>query len=275
MLDTSVAHQARIYDYWLGGKDNFAVDREAGDRALELHPNIIHGVRANRAFLVRAVRYLAEEIGIRQYLDVGTGLPSANNTHEVAQKIAPESRIVYVDNDPVVLLHARALLTSRPEGACAYLDADARVPESILTEAAQILDLSQPVALMMLGLLQLIRDGVSGRRDADGRVAFRQLPGHLPSGGRHEPRRQARRSPARHAVGGKAGDAVPRRGRQVLRRPGDDRTRPGAGCEVAPRVADGGGRARLALGGRRPQAVTGYAASSGVTLTRLLASPPA
>jgi hypothetical protein len=158
MLDTSIAHQARIYDYWLGGKDNFAVDREAGDRALELHPNIIHGVRANRAFLVRVVQYLGGELGIRQYLDIGTGLPSANNTHEVAQRIAPDSRIVYVDNDPVVLLHARALLTSKPEGACAYLDADARVPESILAGAKGILDLSQPVALMMLGVLQLIPD---------------------------------------------------------------------------------------------------------------------
>jgi S-adenosyl methyltransferase len=158
MLDTSVAHQCRIYDYWLGGKDNFAVDREAGDRALELHPNIIQGVRANRAFLVRAVQYLAGEIGIRQYLDIGTGLPSANNTHEVAQKIAPDSRIVYVDNDPVVLLHARTLLTSKPEGVCAYLSADAREPESILAEAARTLDFTRPVALMMLGVLQLIPD---------------------------------------------------------------------------------------------------------------------
>jgi hypothetical protein len=158
LIDTSVAHQARIYDYWLGGKDNFAVDREAGDRALELHPNIVHGVRANRAFLVRAVRYMATEGGIRQYLDVGTGLPSANNTHEVAQKIVPSSRIVYVDNDPVVLLHARTLLTSNPEGACAYLDADARDPEAILAEAAKTLDFSQPVALMMLSILQLIPD---------------------------------------------------------------------------------------------------------------------
>ena len=158
VLDTSIAHQARIYDYWLGGKDNFAVDREAGDRALELHPNIIQGVRANRAFLVRAVTHLAGQVGIRQFLDVGTGLPSANNTHEVAQRIAPDSRIVYVDNDPVVLLHARTLLTSKPGGACAYLDADARVPETILTGAARVLDLSQPVALMMLGVLQLIPD---------------------------------------------------------------------------------------------------------------------
>jgi hypothetical protein len=158
LIDTSVAHQARIYDYWLGGKDNFAVDREAGDRAVAIHPNLIHGVRANRAFLVRAVRYLAKESGIRQYLDIGTGLPSANNTHEVAQDIAPDSRIVYVDNDPVVLLHARTLLTSKPEGACAYLDADARVPERILDQAEQTLDFTEPVALMMLGILQLIPD---------------------------------------------------------------------------------------------------------------------
>jgi hypothetical protein len=157
-IDISVAHQARIYDYWLGGKDNFAVDREAGDLALEIHPNIIHGVRANRAFLVRAVRYLAGEVGTRQFLDIGTGLPSANNTHEVAQEIAADSRVVYVDNDPVVLLHARTLLTSRPEGACAYLDADARIPEQILADAKQTLDLSRPVGLMMLGILQLIPD---------------------------------------------------------------------------------------------------------------------
>jgi hypothetical protein len=157
-FDTSVAHQARIYDYWLGGKDNFAVDREAGDKALAEYPHLVKAVRANRAFLVRAVRFLAGEIGIRQFLDVGTGIPTANNTHEVAQGIAPESRIVYVDNDPVVLLHAQALLTSNREGACAYVDADFRDPRKILTEAGKVLDLSQPTALMLLGILQLIPD---------------------------------------------------------------------------------------------------------------------
>ena len=125
-FDTSVPHVARVYDYWLGGKDNFAADRELGERTLQAYPNLVFSVRANRAFLARAVRFLAAEAGIRQFLDVGTGIPTADNTHEVAQRVAPESRIVYVDNDPIVLSHAKALLTSKPEGVCAYLDADRR-----------------------------------------------------------------------------------------------------------------------------------------------------
>jgi hypothetical protein len=157
-FDTSVANQARIYDYWLGGKDNFAADREAADRAVQINPGIIKGVRAGRAFLARAVRFLAGEAGIRQFLDLGTGIPTANNTHEVAQDVAADCRIVYVDNDPVVLLHARSLLTSKPEGACAYIDADLREPEKILTEAAGLLDFTKPVALMLLGILQLVPD---------------------------------------------------------------------------------------------------------------------
>jgi S-adenosyl methyltransferase len=157
-LDTSVAHVARVYDYWLGGKDHFAVDREAGDEAVRAYPDMYSSVRANRAFLRRAVQYLAAKAGIRQFLDIGTGLPSANNTHEVAQATAPESRIVYVDNDPVVLAHARALLTSGPEGATAYLDADARDTGTILTEAAGLLDFGEPVAVMLIAILQLIGD---------------------------------------------------------------------------------------------------------------------
>jgi hypothetical protein len=153
-----VAHQARVYDYWLGGKDNFPADREAGDRALEAYPQMVMAVRANRAFLMRAVRFLAGEVGIRQFLDIGTGIPTANNTHEVAQSVAPDSRITYVDNDPVVLLHARELLTSTREGACAYIDADFRDPGNILAEAAKLLDFTKPTALMLLGILQLIPD---------------------------------------------------------------------------------------------------------------------
>ena len=125
-LDTSVAHIARVYDYWLGGKDNFAADRAAGEATMAVYPGIRLSARANRAFLARAVRYLAGTEGIRQFLDVGTGLPTANNTHDVAQATAPGSRIVYVDNDPLVLAHARALLTRAREGATAYLDADLR-----------------------------------------------------------------------------------------------------------------------------------------------------
>ena len=157
-LDTSAAHIARVYDYWLGGKDNFAADRTAGDEVVQGYPDMLSSVRANRAFLRRAVRYLAAQAGIRQFLDIGTGLPSADNTHEVAQAAAPQSRVVYVDNDPVVLGHARALLTSGPEGATGYLDADARDIGRILAEAAKLLDFSRPVGVMLVAVLQFVED---------------------------------------------------------------------------------------------------------------------
>ena len=155
-VDTTVAHQARIYDYWLGGKDNFAADREAADQAVAAYPPILRGVRAQRAFLARAVGYLAAEAGVRQFLDIGTGIPTANNPHEVAQAAAPGARVVYVDNDPMVLAHARALLTGVPHGSTAYLDADLREPGKILAGAAGLLDFGQPVAVLMIGILQLI-----------------------------------------------------------------------------------------------------------------------
>ena len=139
-LDTTVSHSARIWNYWLGGKDNFAVDREAGDRVAAMLPVIVAQARADRAFLGRAVRYLAGQEGIRQFLDIGTGLPTADNTHQVAQRVAPDARIVYVDNDPMVLVHARALLSSSPEGVCDYIDADLREPDKILSAAAGTLD---------------------------------------------------------------------------------------------------------------------------------------
>jgi S-adenosyl methyltransferase len=157
-FDTSVPHIARVYDYWLGGKDNFAADRELGDRTMQAYPNIVFSVRANRAFLARSVRFLATEMGIRQFLDIGTGIPAADNTHEVAQRVAPDSRIVYADNDPVVLSHARALLKSTPEGACAYLDANLRDPDTILARATDTLDFSRPVAVMLLAVLQFAPD---------------------------------------------------------------------------------------------------------------------
>jgi trans-aconitate methyltransferase len=157
-FDTSIAHPARVYDYLLGGKDNYAADREAAQEFAAAMPSILPGVQANRTFLRRAVEYLAGEAGIRQFLDIGTGLPTAYNTHQVAQSIAPEARVVYVDNDPIVLAHARALLTSTPQGATDYLDADAREPAKILREAARTLDLSQPVAVMMLLVLHFIPD---------------------------------------------------------------------------------------------------------------------
>jgi hypothetical protein len=157
-FDTSVAHPARVYDYWLGGKDNFEADRKAAEEVIAVRPTIIRDVRAKRAFLGRAVRFLAGEAGIRQFLDIGTGIPAAKNTHEVAQSVAPESRIVYVDNDPIVLAHARALLDSTPEGACAYLDADLRDMGKILQDAASVLDFGQPVAVLFIGVLHLVAD---------------------------------------------------------------------------------------------------------------------
>jgi hypothetical protein len=167
-FDTSVPHIARVYDYWLGGKDNFAADRVMGERTLQAYPNLVYSVRANRAFLARAVRFLAGQ-GIRQFLDIGTGIPTANNTHEVAQRIAPDSRIVYVDNDPVVLSHAKVLLKSTPEGACAYLDADLRDPDAILPAAAQTLDFGQPVAVMLIAVMHFVGD------DAQASAIMRRL----------------------------------------------------------------------------------------------------
>jgi hypothetical protein len=169
-IDTSVAHSARVYNYLLGGKDNFAADREAGDQMMAALPNVVSASRMNRAFLARAVRFLVTDCGIRQFLDIGTGIPSASNTHEVAQAIAPETRIVYVDNDPIVLTHARALLASTPEGAVAYLDADLRRPDDILRAAARTLDLDQPVAVMMLMVLHMIPDA-----DEPGQIIGRLL----------------------------------------------------------------------------------------------------
>jgi hypothetical protein len=158
VIDTSVAHQSRIYDYWLGGKDNFAADRQAAEQAVAAYPPILRAVRAQRAFLTRAVGYLAGQAGVRQFLDIGTGLPTASNTHEVAQAAAPQARVVYVDNDPMVLAHARALLASTPQGATAYLDADLRDPDEILARAADLLDFRRPVAVLLIGILQLIPD---------------------------------------------------------------------------------------------------------------------
>ncbi|MEU5096302.1 SAM-dependent methyltransferase [Streptomyces sp. NPDC020996] len=169
-------HSARVWNYLLGGKDNYAADRQAGEMILQMFPDIALLARLQRRFLARAVRHLAGEAGIRQFLDVGTGLPTVDNTHEVAQRIAPESRIVYVDNDPLVLVHAQALLTSTPEGACAYLEADVRDPEGILEAASRTLDFSRPVALTMLGILGQIPDS-----DDPGSVVSRFLDA-LPPG---------------------------------------------------------------------------------------------
>lgn len=161
-IDTSVAHVARVYDYLLGGKANFAVDRRAAERAYAAWPGGLDGVRADarahRALLGRVVRYLAGEAGIRQFLDIGTGIPKENNTHEVAQRVAPDSRIVYVDYDPIVLAHAHKLLRSTPEGACAYIYGDLRDPETIVRKAADTLDFGRPTAIVLFGILHFFAD---------------------------------------------------------------------------------------------------------------------
>src|ERR1700722_19193415 len=174
-FDARVAHPARVYDYWLGGKDNFEADRIAGEATIAAYPAIRASARANRAFLARSVRFLADEAGVRQFLDIGTGIPSANNTHEVAQSVAPDSRIVYVDNDPIVLAHARALLTSTPQGACAYLDADLKDTGKILQEAAHTLDFSQPVAVLFVGVLHLV-----SKEDGPHRIMGEMLDATVP-----------------------------------------------------------------------------------------------
>jgi O-methyltransferase involved in polyketide biosynthesis len=162
-VNTEVPHSARLWNYWLGGKDNFASDRAAGDEIARQLPSIIDMAVADRAFLGRMVRHLVAERGIRQILDIGTGLPTADNTHQVAQAVAPDTRVVYVDNDPLVLVHARALLTSTPEGVTEYVEADLNDPDAIVAQAAKTLDLSRPVAVTLLGILHFIRDDDAAR----------------------------------------------------------------------------------------------------------------
>ncbi len=209
-LDTSVPHIARVYDYWLGGKDNFAVDREAAEQVIAAYPGILRDVRAQRAFLANAVRYLAGVAGIGQFLDIGTGIPTANNTHEVAQGAEPSCRVVYVDNDPLVLAHARALLvgTTAPT---AYVDADLRDTGTVLAQAAQLLDFTKPVAVMLISVLN--RGG----------------------------------QPLQPAGPGERHAAHPGRDLALLRRPGATGTRPGpnppmAARPVRPRPQPGGSR---------------------------------
>ena len=162
-LNTGVAHNARVWNYWIGGQDNYAVDQQVGEHVAGMFPIIREIARADRWFLRRAVRFLTEERGVRQFLDIGTGLPTADNTHEIAQRIAPESRIVYVDNDPIVLAHARTLLTGTDQGGTDYIDADAHDPEAILERAAGTLDFTEPVAVMMLGILNFVLDTEAAR----------------------------------------------------------------------------------------------------------------
>ena len=175
-IDTTRPHSARIWNYLAGGKDYYPVDKAAAERVLTVFPGMRDMTLHSRAFIGRVVRYLAGEVGLRQFLDIGTGLPTQDNTHEVAQRVAPECRIVYVDNDPLVLAHAEALLTSTPEGRCAYLHADVRDPEDILRQAAHTLDFSRPVGLMLMGVLGLVPD------EEEARSIVARLMRALPSG---------------------------------------------------------------------------------------------
>lgn len=175
-IDTSKPHSARVWNYMLGGKDHYPVDRRAGDKILATFPGMADIARHSRHMLARAVRYLTGEAGIRQFLDIGTGLPTVDNTHEVAQRAAPESRIVYVDNDPLVLVHAKALLTSTPDGATSYIEADVRDPGTILREAARTLDFTRPTAIMLMGILGLVGD------DGEARSIVDRLMAAVPSG---------------------------------------------------------------------------------------------
>jgi len=177
-IDTTVPHSARIWNYWLGGKDNYAVDRAAGDQFSAIYPGIVDIARADRAFLGRVVRFLAGEAGVRQFLDVGTGLPTADNTHEVAQSVAPESRVVYVDNDPIVLTHAKALLTGTAQGRTAFIHADLREPEKILAHPTtrEVLDFDQPLALLLVAVLHFVPDSENPA------TIVRTLVDALPSG---------------------------------------------------------------------------------------------
>jgi S-adenosyl methyltransferase len=175
-IDPTVPRPARVWNYWQGGKDNYAADRQVGDRIRARNPDIVEIARAARQFLVRAVTYLARDAKMRQYLDIGIGFPAAYNTHDVAQSVAPESRIVYVDHDPLVLAHARALLVSDPRGATAYVDADLREPDKILAHAADTLDFTRPIALMLMGILANITD------DDEAYAIVRRLVDALPPG---------------------------------------------------------------------------------------------
>ncbi|MEU7718909.1 SAM-dependent methyltransferase [Streptomyces tibetensis] len=175
-LNTGVAHNARVWNYWIGGKDNYEVDQRVGEHVAGMFPIIRDIARADRDFLGRAVSFLAGERGVRQFLDVGTGLPTADNTHEIAQRLAPESRVVYVDNDPIVLVHARTLLTGTPDGVTAYIDADVHDPDAIVERAGHTLDLTEPVAVMMLGILNFVLD-VDKARDI-----VRRVMAAMPSG---------------------------------------------------------------------------------------------
>jgi hypothetical protein len=175
-IDNTVPHSARVWNYMLGGKDNYPVDRAAAEKVREVFPGMVDIARHSRHMLVRVVRFLTGEAGVRQFLDIGTGLPTVDNTHEVAQRIAPESRIVYVDNDPLVLVHAEALLTSTPEGVCAYIEADVRNPEAIVREAAKTLDFTQPIGLMLMGIMGLVGDYDQARS------IVKELMAVLPSG---------------------------------------------------------------------------------------------
>jgi hypothetical protein len=259
-IDTSVAHSARVHDYWLGGTNNYAADRAAGDAVIAAYPGIVTSVRANRAFLARVVRFLAAEAGIRQFLDIGTGIPAANNTHEVAQSVAADCRVVYVDHDPVVLAHARALLTGSAAGATDYIDADLRDLDTVLAQEVRTLDFSCPVAVMLIAVMHLIVDaddpygitgGLMAAVPAGSYLALSQVASDIQAEQMAEAARRYNRL---------ARETQRHRSRAEVARffDGLDLVEPGlvAVPEWRPRVNGGGGGKVGHVGRRRPQAVS-------------------
>ena len=259
-INTGVAHSARVYNYWLGGKDNFAADRVLGDAIIKAVPSTVFGARANRAFLGRAVRYLATEAGIRQFLDIGTGIPAADNTHEVAQAAAPDSGVLYVDNDPIVLAHARALMTSHPVGSTAFIRADLRDPDKILNDPTLRYPGPGPTGRPHADRGPALRDGrrqpTGGRFHAPGCAALGRLPrDHTPYGRLRQPGRSG---------GGRGGgegrrrhvrSAQPGRGHGVLLWPGPGGPGRGAASDLATGRRRTGKPARCASLPRQPQAL--------------------
>ena len=258
-FDPGVAHVARVYNYWLGGTANYPADQEAAEQAMAAYPGLARPVRANRAFLARTTRWLARDAGIRQFLDIGTGIPAPDNTHEVAQAVAPESRVVYADHDPIVLAHARSMLDSTPAGATDYLDADLREPARILAEAARTLDFGRPVAIVLMAVLQFISD----EEGVDAVVA--QLLDAAPPGSylvvSHpandiDTESMTEMASLAATADVAAGDAArPCGGGPVLRRPGAGRAGGGPDTRVAAGLARRRGHPGHHVGRGRPQAL--------------------
>ncbi len=279
-LDINVAHPARVYDAWLGGKDHFAADRQAAEQVVRTNPGIMPSVRANRGFLVRVVRHLVREAGVHQFLDLGTGLPSANNVHEVAQAADPGARVVYVDNDPIVLVHARALLTGTP-GTVSYIDADIRDAETILDKARDTLDFSKPIAVMLLMTLQFVPDADDPHALVKKFMAAVPSGSYLvvscPDGGRERPRRTGDAGDGPLQPDGRHADDPPQSCRDPALHGGRRDRRAGSRAHVSLASGPRGGAGGEVLAGdrgRRPQALRALPIRSGAAASTAAAAAP-